>query len=214
MSNLANGADHDEARLLLPWFLNGTLTEAETSLVQAHLENCSDCRADIAVHERMRLAVTQDEATPIVPSASATALLDILDRREFRAKVWSQPRKIAIAAACALVALITVIAITTDFGPGAENQRYQTATSAQKDSEIGYVLRLRFEGGVSPENRERVLDELGGADIRALENGKAYEMLIHMPNSSLDELERFANDAQKRSEVEAAEFVALQLPVR
>ena len=113
-----------------------------------------------------------------------------------------------------LAALIAIFAVTTDFGPVAENRTYQTATSAQTDAKIGYVLRLRFEAGISSESRNRVLDELGGADIRGLENTDAYEMLIHLPNSSLDELERFANEAQSRSEVESAEFVALHLPVR
>jgi hypothetical protein len=214
MNNPAMGPDHDEVRMLLPWHLNGTLPETEASLVRAHLESCSDCRADFAVHERMRLAVSQDEATPIVPTASANTLLDRLARRESEGNSWSRHRKYAVAASLVLAALIAVVAVTTDFGPVAHNQTFQTATNEQTDSRIGYVLRLRFEAGISSENRNRVIDELGGADIRGLQNAEAYEMLIHLPNSSLDELEQFAKEAQSRSEVTSAEFVALQLPVR
>lgn len=214
MNNPAMSPEHDEVRMLLPWYLNGTLSETEASLVRAHLESCPDCRADLAVHEKMKLAVSQDEATPIVPAASADTLLDRLARRESEGNSWSRHRKYAVAASLVLAALIAIVAVTTDFGPVANNQAYQTATSAAKESRIGYVLRLRFEAGISSENRNRVLDELGGADIRDLENEEAYEMLIHLPNSSLDELERFANAAQSRSEVKSAEFVALHLPVR
>ena len=75
---------HDDVRGLLPWYLNGTLEEAEASLVRAHLEDCSECRADLAVHENMRVAVTQDEATPILPAVTANSLLDRLEHPALR----------------------------------------------------------------------------------------------------------------------------------
>lgn len=214
MNNTAMSPDHEKVRMLIPWYLNGTLADTEATVVRIHLESCSECRADVAVHERMRLAIVQDEATPIVPSVTASTLLDGLARSESRADSWSPYRKYAVAASLVLAVLIAIVTITTDFWSVAQNQTYQTATSAQKDSKIAYVLQLQFEFGITPEDRERVLDELGGVDIRALENTEAYEMLIHIPNSSLDELERIANEVQSRSEVRFAEFVALQMPVR
>lgn len=214
MTSLAKGPDHDDVRMLIPWLLNGTLSEAEASRVRAHVASCTICRADATLHESMRLAVIQDEATPIVPTASAHSLLDDFVHRDMQAKVRYSSGRLAAAAAFALAALITVVAITTELGPGTQNPTYQTATTAQKDSEIGYVLRLRFEDGVSAEHRDRVIEELGATEIRDLDNSEAYEVLVHLPSSSIEELERFADETQARSEIMAAEFVALRLPVR
>ena len=44
--NLRTSA-HDPAQLLLPWYLNGTLDEAEQARVEAHLAECTECRAEL-----------------------------------------------------------------------------------------------------------------------------------------------------------------------
>ena len=40
---------------LLPWYLNGTLDAAERRQVEDHLEDCEDCRAELADTQRARL---------------------------------------------------------------------------------------------------------------------------------------------------------------
>ena len=205
---------HEDVRGLLPWYLNGTLEEADASMVRAHLDECSECRADLAVHDSMRLAVTRDEATPILPAVTAASLLDRREHPALGSESWQRYGKYAVAASI-LIAVLAVTATVTDrTWPFAENRTYQTATSTPESSRIGYVLRLQFEQGVSSATRDKILNELGGLDIRSLENSEEYEMLVHLPNSSLDDLERFASETQSRAEVRLAEFVALQVPVR
>ncbi|SDF04350.1 Putative zinc-finger [Massilia sp. PDC64] len=41
--------DHLEAQDALPWLANGTLAGAERERVQAHVETCAHCRADLAL---------------------------------------------------------------------------------------------------------------------------------------------------------------------
>jgi hypothetical protein len=41
-------ARHAEVQDVLPWLANGTLTGTELERVQAHVETCADCRADLA----------------------------------------------------------------------------------------------------------------------------------------------------------------------
>ncbi|KGF82594.1 hypothetical protein IA69_04710 [Massilia sp. JS1662] len=41
--------DHLEAQDALPWLANGTLAGAELERVQAHVETCAHCRADLAL---------------------------------------------------------------------------------------------------------------------------------------------------------------------
>jgi hypothetical protein len=40
---------HLEAQDALPWLANGTLAGAELERVQAHVETCAHCRADLAL---------------------------------------------------------------------------------------------------------------------------------------------------------------------
>ena len=49
-------ARHAEAQDVLPWLANGTLAGAELERVQAHVETCADCRADLAALRTVRAA--------------------------------------------------------------------------------------------------------------------------------------------------------------
>ena len=41
------GSPHEQAQQLLPWYINGTLEADERAMVEAHLSDCADCRADM-----------------------------------------------------------------------------------------------------------------------------------------------------------------------
>jgi anti-sigma-K factor RskA len=47
------GSPHDEVQRLLPWFVNGTLVAEEAELVQAHIAECAECRADAEGERQM-----------------------------------------------------------------------------------------------------------------------------------------------------------------
>jgi len=46
-----HGSSHDKIRAILPWYVNGTLKADEADMVDAHLAECADCRAELD-HER------------------------------------------------------------------------------------------------------------------------------------------------------------------
>lgn len=56
---------HERAQLLLPWYVNRTLEGAESALLEAHLAECAECRADLAA-ERLLSAelATMPEPEP------------------------------------------------------------------------------------------------------------------------------------------------------
>lgn len=54
--------EHREVQHLLPWLLAGTLEGAELALVQAHLLQCGQCRADLDFERRLRAAAPQPDA--------------------------------------------------------------------------------------------------------------------------------------------------------
>ncbi|WP_395670311.1 zf-HC2 domain-containing protein [Phenylobacterium sp.] len=49
--------DHQELRLLLPWYATGRLTELERARLEAHLATCADCRAELQTDRRLHAAV-------------------------------------------------------------------------------------------------------------------------------------------------------------
>lgn len=48
---------HDEAELLLPWLVNGTLPAPEAASLRAHLAGCASCRAALAAERRIAEAI-------------------------------------------------------------------------------------------------------------------------------------------------------------
>src|SRR5579863_641843 len=47
------GSPHEQTQELLPWYINGTLDAGETAVVDAHLPECAECRADLSAERVM-----------------------------------------------------------------------------------------------------------------------------------------------------------------
>lgn len=50
---------HGEAQLLLPWYVSGRLEAEELAMVERHLRDCAECRADVAAERDTRNAVSE-----------------------------------------------------------------------------------------------------------------------------------------------------------
>ena len=70
------GSHHEQAQQLLPWYVNGTLDAGETAMVEAHLADCADCRADLAAEQVLARDVA---ALPIDVEHAWSALSDRID---------------------------------------------------------------------------------------------------------------------------------------
>ncbi|MBV8503172.1 MAG: zf-HC2 domain-containing protein [Paucibacter sp.] len=85
--------EHDEhvaTQALLPWYTRGQLDDAEMRQVQAHLEHCPACQAELAAERPLRTLL--DLATP--PAGSAEAGIARM-RRRLSAEAKAQPRRAA-----------------------------------------------------------------------------------------------------------------------
>ncbi len=47
MNTHASHVDHEQANLLLPWLVNGTMFETERRGVEQHAAECADCAVEI-----------------------------------------------------------------------------------------------------------------------------------------------------------------------
>jgi anti-sigma factor RsiW len=57
--------------MLLPWYLSGTLSEAERAEVAAHLETCAECRAELASLREMRAQLREAMTSDASPKPAA-----------------------------------------------------------------------------------------------------------------------------------------------
>ncbi|HEU4649838.1 MAG TPA: zf-HC2 domain-containing protein [Croceibacterium sp.] len=106
--------EHDKARMLLPWFVNGTLEADEAALVEAHLDACDECRADLAANRALRevYAASSAGAKPEQP-AQAMSVRGSRGLDQPPARRWRKLAQFALPAAAA-VALIVAIAPSPD----------------------------------------------------------------------------------------------------
>ena len=74
---------HREIQELLPWYVNGTLRDAEAASVDAHLAKCRDCRA---------LPAAVKEADENTWSPAATHFTDLMQRIDAAEALRAQPQ--------------------------------------------------------------------------------------------------------------------------
>jgi anti-sigma factor RsiW len=89
MSTLQPPAPHDAA-LLLPWYVNGTLTESEHRTVAAHLHECATCRAELGSISEVRELTQAAFASSPVP---ARLHADVMSRVKAHAPRHLQPSR-------------------------------------------------------------------------------------------------------------------------
>jgi len=73
---------HAEAWALLPWLANGRIAPEDREWVEAHVQTCAECRAELAAQRMVASQVTRDEAA--APPAVASE-----EQRSFN-KLWAR----------------------------------------------------------------------------------------------------------------------------
>ncbi len=205
--------DHVEIDLLLPWYVNDTLESAEHDRVAEHVVRCAICQESIALLSELQSAVVRNKATPIVPQPRVEDFLSVIDAGiPSRQRDWRQPRSL-IAAAVAILLLITAVMLSNQDDLTETPQIFETATSMQQAAAMDYVLSIQFEPGTAAAERERVLQDIEARDISGGIDEGAYRVIVQLRAASLEELERYTSNLESMSEIRSVNVVALQLPV-
>ena len=117
---------HDEAQMMLPWRVNGTLEPGDAALFEAHLAECAECRADLAANLMLRelyaaLPTTGEPARPALLGAlegrlppAGDSSWRFLKRR--LSSSWGKAAQAAVAAAAAVALVLAVAPTEQDSG--------------------------------------------------------------------------------------------------
>jgi hypothetical protein len=109
---------HEQAQLLLPWRANGTLEPGDAAILDAHLEQCAACRADLAAEVALRehyAGMPAELPVPLdLPPALRRSRLRFLRRRVPLGWALAAP----LAAAAAAVALFVSVPSPAPAGDG------------------------------------------------------------------------------------------------
>lgn len=74
-----SSAEHDAVWNLLPWYLNGTLDEAEATRVREHIARCLACRDEAGEQEVIRANIADADSRPERAPAAFSMLMDRID---------------------------------------------------------------------------------------------------------------------------------------
>ncbi len=75
---------HDQVAELLPWLINGSLSDAERQQIHDHARNCLACRRDIEELELLQRSVGAAADAPMPPAADMRRLNQRIDDYEAR----------------------------------------------------------------------------------------------------------------------------------
>ncbi len=100
--------DHDAIEALLPWYVNGTLTDEERARVERHLEHCRRCREDVRFLTGLRQGIRRTADTPADPELGLKRLMREIDAEPpaRRRRPWWQP---SLAAAAVVIVVQGVL---------------------------------------------------------------------------------------------------------
>jgi anti-sigma factor RsiW len=84
-------ADHEDIWNLLPWLVNGRLSEAESRRVEAHLHLCSSCRDEYAAQRQIYQIIAADVAVEQIPTAGLNKLRERIENYESTGRAPADP---------------------------------------------------------------------------------------------------------------------------
>lgn len=214
MTKVESDCCNNESRDKIPWLVNGTLSQAEVTRVEAHLAICSQCQEDLELHTAMQAAALGRELTPMLPATNSADIIGGRNQPNRPARRRLAVGSIAAAASIAVLGLAMGMLYFMERGPDGSNQIFETATSPGAAAHIDYVLQVQFEDDVSVEQRDIIVQQLEGALRWSVTDLGAYEVHVQLAAPTLATLELYEERASQLTGVRAAEFTALQLPMR
>lgn len=142
---------HREAWDLLPWMINGTLTQPQLRRIEQHLEECERCRKECDSQRALRAQLCNNEVVLETPHAALRKLMLRIDQDMAAAVAPPEPRKsrrnqwLAAAVVIQAVGLIALGGFMSwKLNDLRQAPRYMTLSSAPVVTREGPVARVVF----------------------------------------------------------------------
>jgi len=214
MSDKLQNLEHDEIALLLPWFVNNSLGPGERARVNRHLADCGACQENVLVLSTVQTTLQHHVATPIVPEPRVGDLMDRLDVQDSQRGGWHWMQGLSLAASIAALTIAGALFLTDRENSMKSQALFETATSSEQVAAMDYVLDVRFEAGTLPADRHRVLQDIQARKISPGNEIGSYQVIVHMPAASLEKIERYTVSVAALPEIQSAQVVAVQMPMK
>jgi len=197
-----------EAAYLLPWFVSGTLIAQERVRVQAHLDDCSRCRADEVRERRLLEIVGSDAPVEYAPQPGLQKLLSRIE--EMEREMPSAPPKKPVAASFAprnalLVRWLAAAVIVQAVGLGALAwqhaqgdlfaPRFSTLSATPLHVEGAPRIRVVFAPNVTVGDLKTMLESVDAVVVNGPSEAGVYTLALASTQARID-----AKLAQLRSE--------------
>jgi anti-sigma factor RsiW len=159
--------EHPEVSGLIPWYVNGTASDADRLRVEDHVRECSRCRADLDQERQMYQAMSADPDVEYMPAASLKKLTARLDELDAPLRAPPVPRAAVsparmpwrgLAAACILMAAFAVGLVGADQWFKSRAASYHTVTAAQTRPPEE-VIRAVFTPSTTLAEMQSILEE-------------------------------------------------------
>ena len=197
----------DDTELLLPWFVNGTLSAKEHAAVEQHLEDCTGCREALRELQMVSAAVEQEHTTPLIPEPPVEQFLQ--DALSEKASDAVPSRMRWFAAAASVLLLVAAGYLGLSLLP--EANVFRTVTDPSGTAEISYVFDITAAEIHDASIRAAIDDAFAESKITAAEDG--YRLTVSMPSATMKELNEFADMLRQIEGVQQVEIIGVQLPL-
>ena len=176
------GHAHRDVERLLPWYANATLDDEDILLVEAHLEHCEACRAELAAMRAVVDAGNAMHANAREDARDADRAWSHMRQRLHAARRTPTPRfdfsrvrdgwrgsapwlRVALAAQCAAVVVLAAFLLRTE--PAPQPQTFHTLSATPSPVSSQDTLLVVFD----PRLTDAQLRELLGANHARIVDG-------------------------------------------
>ena len=153
MARSNRNPDHDFSHQLLPWLVNGTLTDEDRKRVLDHTVDCVSCQRELRVLDELNSVMTAEQIT--TPTPNLGRIHGRLPKRFWAIPDWWHRPILATAAAAGVAFVLLAVQVLTSSPP---DQPFRTATGSQR-VEPGQI-QVVFSPAFTAAEQQRLLRSL------------------------------------------------------
>ena len=171
------GSLHERVEQLLPWYVNGTLAADERAMVDAHLADCAECRAELASERSLAAGIA---GLPVEMEHSWAAFEKRLDAAPLPSRLRPVPlwqRQVAIGWMAAPLAAAAAVVLAISLPGQAPVDHTYTALGSAPMRQPGNVI-VMFKPDTNERQLRAALSDVAGRLVDGPTSTGAYVLSV------------------------------------